>query len=293
MINGAVQKIALLGLGKMGSAIADRLLDTGHTVLVLNGFAQQNVDKAVLRGAHAFDTLAEMVGATDCLFLCLPSADAVAQSAPGWRDWIRPKQLIVDLSTSTPALTQELSAFVTAKGADWMDAPVSRTPDDARNGNLLLMVGATPQTFQARRTLLAQFASDVLHMGGPGSGHASKLAYNALAIGFGCLLAETFRSTQAVGVPDDALAALLKKGACDSPLLTMFTTALLGEETALPFKVAAMDRQMRDFAALANSDLAIFDAVSKTLSAANANGLGDRMMTILAKPVTALPDAGG
>src|SRR6201999_307906 len=119
-------------------------------------------------GVVVAGSVAEVVGKSEIVFLCLPSAKHARGVFEG--DGIlkncRKDQIVVDLGTSSVDQTRDFAKQLQTKGASWVDAPIARTRQAAQDGTLSVMVGATPKLYAAIEPLIRCFATDVTLCGG-------------------------------------------------------------------------------------------------------------------------------
>lgn len=163
-------RVALAGVGRMGSAIAGRLRAAGHRVTLY--------DPALPEGESA-PSLAAAARSSVITFLCLPDAAAVLASLNGLADAAPP--IVVDLTSSLPSTTRRMAAALAPVGVEFMDSPLSGGVAGARAGTLTAMVGGDRDLLERVRPVLAAFASNVRWAGPAGSGHATKALNNALS----------------------------------------------------------------------------------------------------------------
>jgi 3-hydroxyisobutyrate dehydrogenase len=163
-------RVALAGVGRMGSAIGGRLRAAGHRVALY--------DPALPAGESAL-SLAEAARRSVITFLCLPDAPAVELSLPGLMEAAPP--MVVDLTSSLPATTRRIAAALAPLGVDFLDSPLSGGVVGARAGTLTAMVGGDRELLERARPVLSAFASNVRWAGPLGSGHATKALNNALS----------------------------------------------------------------------------------------------------------------
>lgn len=168
--------IALAGLGRMGGAIAERLLAARREVRLYDVAPEPRE-----RFHVAFDSLADAASGSDIVLLCLPDAGAV-ETAVG--DLIRADALpalVVDLTSSLPDVTRRLGALLAKRGVGLVDAPMSGGVAGAREGRLTVMAGGPPELLEHARPILATFAERILWAGELGSGDAVKAINNTLS----------------------------------------------------------------------------------------------------------------
>lgn len=172
----------MIGLGRMGGAMADRLLDLGVD-LVVHDVDRAAVDRLVARGAHAAHDIVTVTECSEVVLLVLPDSTVVEAAAEGPRGLLNgtlTDRLILDLSSSRPDSTRRLHAAFGSRGAAFVDAPVSRGVPAARAGELSIFVGGEPEAVERALPVLGQLGTDILPMGGPGTGHAAKALNNLL-----------------------------------------------------------------------------------------------------------------
>lgn len=173
-------EIGFCGIGRMGGAMAARLMDQGRRLTLWN----RTRDKAaalVERGAQWAASPAEAAARTDLVITVLTDAAAIAAVYDGPQGLLSGEvagKLFIDMSTVAPATTRALAERVRAKGAGLVDCPVGGTVGPAREGRLLGMAGGTAEDVERARPVLAQLCRRIDHVGASGNGSAMKLAIN-------------------------------------------------------------------------------------------------------------------
>jgi 3-hydroxyisobutyrate dehydrogenase len=164
-------QIALAGVGRMGSAIAERLRAAGHRLYLY--------DPVLPPGGEVRESLAAAARGAEIVLLSLPDAAAVEASLAGLAE-ARPP-LVVDLTSSLPETTRRVATELAPLGVAFVDAPVSGGVAGARAGTLTAMVGGDPELLERVRPVLSSFASTIRWAGPLGAGHATKALNNALS----------------------------------------------------------------------------------------------------------------
>lgn len=175
-------RTGIIGLGRMGGAVADRLLDQGVD-LVVHDVAAAAVDRLTDRGAAAATGPADVTQRSDVVLLVLPDSDAVEAAVEGPGGLLSGEvagRLVVDLSSSRPESTRRLHGELSRHRAALVDAPVSRGVPAARTGQLSIFVGGEPAAVDRALPVLRELGTDIVPMGGPGTGHAAKALNNLL-----------------------------------------------------------------------------------------------------------------
>src|SRR6188474_3419925 len=173
-------RIGVAGLGRMGSAIAARLMEVGHDVTVWN----RSGDKAkplAAAGAKVAASPAELATQVEAIVTILTNRDAIAavyEGPAGLLAGAVKGKLVVEMSTVQPETEVALAEKVRAKGAVFVECPVGGTVGPAREGKLLGVAGGTAEDFARAKPLLAQMCRRVEHVGPVGAGSSMKLALN-------------------------------------------------------------------------------------------------------------------
>ncbi len=173
-------KIGVLGTGRMGSAMAGRLLDCGHTLTVWNRSAGKTASLAA-RGAVSVATPAEVAAASEIVLSVLTDAAAIEAAYGGAHGALSAPlagQLFIEMSTVRPVTPIALAERVRAAGAAMIECPVGGTVGPARDGKLLGLVGGEAADVERARPLLTQMCRRVEHVGAVGAGASMKLAIN-------------------------------------------------------------------------------------------------------------------
>ena len=209
--------IGFIGLGVMGEPICRNLLRKGGRKVLAFDLAMEPLARIVAGGAEAAKSVADVVGSSDVIFLCLPSARHVLSAFEGGiLPTVRRDQAVVDLGTSEVAMTREFARQLAEKGALWIDAPIARTRQAAQDGTLSVMVGATPEQFARVEPLIRHFATDVTLCGGTGAGQITKILNNMVLFETVNALAEAVAVARRSGVEPQLLLETLSKGSADS-----------------------------------------------------------------------------
>jgi 3-hydroxyisobutyrate dehydrogenase len=169
-------------------------------------------------GAEIGASVADVIGQSDVVFLCLPSAKHVRAvfEGDGILKNIHQGQVVVDLGTSSVSQTREFAGQLKAKGASWADAPIARTRQAAQDGTLSVMVGGSRELYAAVEPLIRCFATDVTHCGDVGAGQVTKILNNMVLFETVNALAEAVAVAKHNGVDPKLLLETLSKGSADS-----------------------------------------------------------------------------
>ena len=174
-------EVGFIGLGKMGRPMTQRLLAAGHTVYVFNR-SHGAVDALAKEGATPADSARQVAERAEIVMTALPTADSVEAVYAELAQSARSGQTFVDHSTVSPGLNQRCAEQLKARGADFLDAPVSGGPAGAQAGTLTVMVGGQQAVFDRALPVLQAFGKNIRLCGPVGAGQVVKLI-NQLLVG--------------------------------------------------------------------------------------------------------------
>jgi 3-hydroxyisobutyrate dehydrogenase-like beta-hydroxyacid dehydrogenase len=283
-----MQRIGFIGIGLMGHGMAKNLVKKGHPLTFLVHRNRSRIADLLDAGAKEAASPQELTGGSDVVILCVtgtPQVEANVYGANGLLEAAKRGQIVIDCSTSQPDSTDRIRADFEAKGVNFVDAPLARTPLQAEEGRLNCMVGADEATFAAVRPVLEKFCENIFHIGGPGSGHKVKLINNFLAMGIAALTAESLGIAAKVGIDLAVFEKLISAGGANSAMFQMIVPkALKGDLTGLLFTLANAKKDIgyyQQMAATAPFAGAMGAALHQTLVQANALGLGEKFVPSL------------
>ena len=245
------RRIAVIGLGSMGGAMAATLHQAGWQV---TGFdPSESARTAAAEAGIATAASIEKLAGTPYAVLSLPAASVVEATVP--QLLAAPGTIaIIDTTTSEPATSKQLAALAEARGAAFVDAPVSGGRDGAATGTLSAFVGATDAALAAAEpVLLALTGGKYNHIGGPGSGNVVKLLNNVLAAANLVSVGEALGVAKAYGIDPAKAAASISEASGGSKVSANmypnwvlsgthdsgFSLGLMARDAALAVDVAA------------------------------------------------------
>src|SRR5260370_22774560 len=177
----AMGQMAFIGLGKMGTPMAGRILQAGHTLHVFNR-SRGPVDALAKQGAQPAGSAAEAAVRAEIILTALPTQEAVEQVYEQLAASARAGQIYADHSTVSLATNRRCAERLGKRGAEFLDAPVSGGPGGAQAGTLTVMVGGDKAAFEAALPVFQAFGKNIRRCGGAGPGPAVKLV-NQLLVG--------------------------------------------------------------------------------------------------------------
>ena len=238
----AMKKIGMVGIGMMGHGIAGNVLKHGYALAVLEHPGNQPLDALKAQGAVGVSTARELAAQSDVVILVVtgsPQVEAVLTGAGGVLEGLRPGTIVIDCSTAIPSSTLRMAEAVARAGGRFLDSPMTRTPKEAAEGRLNLLVGGDAALLEECRPLLQCFAENITHVGPVGAGHSMKLLHNYVSLGMIALLSEAAACAQHNGVAAEAFVDVLAKGGGGGIALERLKPYLLARDTSgLRFSVA-------------------------------------------------------
>lgn len=219
--------LGFVGVGVMGEGMCSNLLHKSGCPVHVADLNAEAVARLAAQGAVA-SSLEGLRQSVHTVFLSLPSIDQVEAVCFGPDGLIVEGgsiRTVVDMSTSDVPRTRALAAKLAERGVNFLDAPVARSREAARNGTLLITVGGDAALFEAVAPQLRCMGSDVVHCGGVGAGQVVKIMNNMVLLSTVHALAEAMAIAEAAGVDKALLANVLRLGSADS-----FALRLTGEK---------------------------------------------------------------
>jgi 3-hydroxyisobutyrate dehydrogenase-like beta-hydroxyacid dehydrogenase len=213
------KKLAFLGLGVMGYPMAGHLARAGHEVTVYNrSAAKADAWRNEYRGRTA-RTPADAARGADIVLMCVGNDDdvrAVANGSDGALAGMGRGTILVDHTTASAGVAREVHAVASAKGIEFLDAPVSGGQAGAQNGKLTIMVGGDAGTFARAEPVLMHYARAVTLMGPSGAGQLTKMVNQITIAGLVQALAEGIDFARRAGLDPERVLDVISKGAAQS-----------------------------------------------------------------------------
>ncbi|MAY54927.1 MAG: 2-hydroxy-3-oxopropionate reductase [Gammaproteobacteria bacterium] len=234
-------KVGLIGVGLMGHGIAKNIVTKGWELSFLDQVGNQSTTDLLELGAKPYDKAVDLAAASDVLVLCVtgsPQVEDVLTGSGAVLDGLRPGSIVIDCSTAIPSSTRALAAKVGDKGSDFVDAAMTRTPKEAEEGRLNLLVGGKEESITRIRSLLESFAENIFIAGDVGSGHQLKLIHNIISMGTIALIAEVAACAIQDGMDTTAMVDCLRKGGAGGAALERVAPYILeGNADLLRFTI--------------------------------------------------------
>ena len=214
------REVGFIGLGLMGRPMARNLAKAGAS-LVVHSRSPGPVAELAAEGMSPAAGPAEVAARAGTVVLMLSDTVAVEAVASGLMEALRPGHLVIDMGTTAVEPTRRLAAAVRARGAEWVDAPVSGGTVAAEAGSLTIMAGGTADAFARALPLFQAMGQRITHVGDSGAGQVAKMANQvivALTIG---AVAEALALAKAAGVEPAKVRDAIRGGFAESRILEL------------------------------------------------------------------------
>jgi 3-hydroxyisobutyrate dehydrogenase len=240
------RKIAVVGLGQMGSAMAARLAENGYDVCGYDVTAAARQAMAA-QGIATVEHLEQVFDGRTVVLTSLPDPRAVRAvwlEPGGIVERAAPGSLCIDLSTIDPGTMREVGAAAVTRGLSVLDCPVSGSPKEARSGELVLIAGGEPAVLDRARPLLALLGPEVQYTGTIGTAKVVKIVNNMMSMGNVLVAAEAFALGEAAGVEPGRLYEVLSKSGGRSHHFTKRFPNALKNDFAPGFKLELGEKDL-------------------------------------------------
>ena len=278
-------KIGFVGLGLMGSAMAQRLQSLGYELTVIAHRNRKPIEDAVSRGATEASTPAELASNNEIVMLCVDTSaavEAVMRGDDGVLAGLQPGSLVIDFGTSIPGSTRALGEECKARGASMMDAPLGRTPAQAVDGLLNIMSAGEKADFDRAKPVFDDLGENVFHVGPIGAGHTLKLINNFYAMTTACAMSEAFAMADLAGLKRETLYDVMSSGPLKSGMMDWIkANAVDKDPKALAFTIVNGLKDLGYYSSMADDFKVpsfIAPATKNALGIAKSTGWGDKMV---------------
>ena len=235
--------MGLIGLGNMGTAVAERLLDAGYELVVYNRTPEKAVALAA-RGATVAETPAELVEQVDVVLTSLANDEAFEDVAAIVVADARPGTVLIDTSTVSPAASARVASLAEAASVAYLRAPVSGNPTVVRAGNLSFIVSGSRETLALVEPVLRTIGPTIHHVGEAEQARVVKLAINLMIAGLAELMSEALVLGEAAGVSRASLLEVMGSSAAGAPFVKYKTEPLLRDDFSATFTTALMEKDV-------------------------------------------------
>jgi 3-hydroxyisobutyrate dehydrogenase-like beta-hydroxyacid dehydrogenase len=236
-------RVAFLGLGIMGGAMAANLVKAGHEVTVWNRTPGKSVE-----GARTAATPAEAAQGVEVLWLCVSDTAAVESvlfGENGVEQSLTEGMIIADSSTISPSATRKFAERVARRGVQYVDSPMTGSKVGAEAGSLLFIIGGDEQAIETLKPLYAAMGKKMFRMGETGKGQSAKLVMNLQIALIYEGFAEALTLAAKLGVDSEALMPLIQASMVRSGVVEYKAPFVLGRDFTANFPLRLMRKDIR------------------------------------------------
>jgi 3-hydroxyisobutyrate dehydrogenase-like beta-hydroxyacid dehydrogenase len=236
-------RVAFLGLGIMGGAMAANLAKAGHEVTVWNRTPGKQIE-----GARTANTPAEAAQGAEVVWLCVSDTDAVDNvlfGENGVEQSLTEGMIIADSSTISPSATRKFAERVARKGVQYVDSPVTGSKAGAESGTLLFIIGGDEQAIEKLKPLYAAMGKKMFRMGETGKGQSAKLVMNLQIALIYEGFAEALTLGAKLGVDAETLMPLVQASMVRSGVVEYKAPFVLARDFTANFPLRLMSKDIR------------------------------------------------
>lgn len=282
--------VAVVGTGRMGTAMVGRLRQAGHSVTVFNRTRAKAEAVAAATGALVADTVAQAASVSDVVLVSLADDAALLDAYSGTEGLVaglRPGTIVLETSTVHPGTVRTLAKLVQERAATLLDAPVSGSVVVVERGELTFMIGGDDAALERVTPLLDVLATRVFHLGGVGAGTIVKLAVNDIVHALNQAVSEALVLAERAGVERTKVYDVFAASAIAAPFVQYKRAAFEHpQEAAVAFSLDLVAKDLALIQTLADDVDARMPQLAtnrRVVAEALAAGLGGRDLSALAE----------
>jgi 3-hydroxyisobutyrate dehydrogenase len=244
-------QIGIAGLGRMGAAMAARLMDVGHTLNVWNR-SPEKTKPLIDAGAKSVATPEDLAEHSDAVITMLTDADAIDHVYNGENGLLSADvtdTLFIEMSTVRPEVSIALAKVVRASGARFVECPVGGTTGPARQGKLFGFMGADEGDAELAKPILDQLCRRLEHVGPVGNGALAKFTINMPLMIYYQALGEALAMARPLGLEPERLMDMLADSSGGPTMMKTRAPSVAklmkGEETPVTFDIAGCVKDLQ------------------------------------------------
>jgi len=234
-----MKKIGFIGVGIMGKPMAKNLIDAGYDMIAYD-IVEKALNEIVEYGADRGTSPKDIAENSDVIFTMLPNSPHVKEVVLGKNgviEGVRKGQILIDMSSIAPLVSQEIAKELEKKGVEILDAPVSGGEEKAKSGTLAFMVGGKKEVFEKCKDILDVMGGSVTLVGDIGAGQTTKLANQVIVALNIAAVAEAMVLGKKAGVDPEKIFNAIRGGLAGSKCLEDKVPRMLKGSFAPGFKM--------------------------------------------------------
>ena len=280
--------IGFIGLGAMGAGMARNILAKSGSLHTMAHRNRKVIDDLLSKGAVEHKSIGGLARACDVMIMCLPNSDVVERTIAEIRPSLRADQIIIDTGTSALPSTLRISQELAELDVRFAEAPLTGGAQQAEDGELGALVGASDEIFTKIQPVLSMCCSTVQHFGPVGAGARAKLINNYMVMGIAALVTEAFHTAADAGIDWSKFYDVVTRGSASSGVLHRIVgSAKDGDFGGYVFSVENAAKDMRYIADLLDEmghNTPMSEAVHDLFQHAVQQGHGARRLSELLRP---------
>ena len=283
-------KVAFIGLGTMGAAMAFNILNAGHELTVHNRTREKEAELAIA-GADRAASPKEAATGAEVIIICVsdtPDVETVILGANGVIHGAQPGAVVVDMSTISPTVTRRIAEVLGNKGIRMIDAPVSGGSEGAQKGTLSIMMGGESDDIKRVEPVLQAMGKTITHLGPIGAGQLTKAINQIIVAGTYWSVAEGMTLGVKAGLDMKKVVQAVGGGAAGSWGLTSRSANMIKNEYPLGFRVKLHQKDLNIALEVARElgvTLPVTAYVQQVESGLIARGYGDEDVSAMARSI--------
>ncbi len=230
-------KTGVIGLGAMGAGMANNFHKAGILHAVWNRTLSKAETLAEQSGALLCESPQQLAAECELIIICVSRDEDVLEMVEKVASTVREDSIIVDTSTVSSATAESAAATFKARGAHFLDCPVSGGSEGAVNGTLAMMVGGDAEVLERARSSLDAITKSIVHIGPSGSGQACKAVNQIICAGLYETVAEALAFGRAAGLDMEKVVEVVSGGAASNWVLDNRSSFMLNNNYPPGFKV--------------------------------------------------------
>jgi len=281
-------KVAFIGMGTMGTAMALNIIKAGHEVTVHNR-SREKEEPVAQAGARRATSPKDASRGADIIITCVsdtPDVEGVVLGENGVIHGALAGAIVVDMSTISPSATRRMAAELAKKGIRMLDAPVSGGSEGAQKGTLTIMVGGEAEDVAQAMPVLSAMGKSITHVGPSGAGQFTKAINQVIISGVYLAVAEGMTLGLKAGLDMEKVVQALAGGAAGSWVLNFRSGNMIKNEYPLGFRVR-LHRKDLGIALEAAKEMGVFlpcaALVEQIENGLMSLGFGDEDMSAMAR----------
>jgi len=279
-------KVGFVGLGLMGAPMAECILKAGYPLAVWNRTAEKADPLAAAGATKAASPAAAARGADFVVVMVADDAalDSVLFGEEGLSRGMKRGGLLINCSTTSPAMSFRAATALRSLGVRYLEAPVMGSIAAAREGKLQILVGGSSDDLTKDQPVLEALGKDIHYVGDVGKGATLKLAFNLMVAAMWQTFAEFFVLARKTGIPFETMMEVLHAGPLESPIYRAAEQAIVNPGGRPTFFLKHMHKDVNlatDLSRQLDLPMPLTSSVRQVLTAAKNLGRGDEDISAL------------